>query len=140
MRDRNIQPIKIIIDGRLLASMARHSVQCAPNEACGIIYGNIRDDAYIVEDVKFVENASSSPIQFTMSNADTIRAYDSNSDVVGIYHSHPTSAAIPSGMDREYMLINPVAWVIYSGADQKFRAWHMTDDIHELLIKTENSG
>lgn len=135
LRDNGIPPAKIIINKHILVRLAEHSMECAPNEACGILYGNIKHDTYTVRDVTFVENTAKSPVQFTISNADTIKAYDNSADVVGIYHSHPASPAIPSVMDKKYMRVNPVAWVIHSGVDHTFRAWYMDDDVYEMFIR-----
>lgn len=139
-RGKGIPPSKIIIDKQTLNRLAMHSAECIPNEACGILHGIIKQDTYIVQDVTFVENIAKSPIQFSISNEDTIQAYDNSMDVVGIYHSHPASLAIPSETDREYMHVNPVAWVIHSGVDHTFRAWYMDDDMHEIAIQTENTA
>ena len=118
--------------------MTKHSGECAPNEGCGILYGHIKGDSYVVQDVKFVENTAKSSVQFTMKDADVIEAYNTaqnrDTKVIGIYHSHPASAAVPSGADKKYMEINPIAWIIHSGINQEFRAWYMSDDIYELSI------
>ena len=56
-------------------------------------------------------------------------------EVIGIFHSHPNSDAYPSNTDKKFMQSNPVAWIIYSGVNQDFRAFLLESDIIEIPIE-----
>jgi len=60
-------------------------------------------------------------------------------DVVGIYHSHPKTDAIPSRTDLAWRWADGVADLIISLSGEKpvVRAWSLGDlDFEELQLKT----
>lgn len=117
-----------------------HAESSMPNEACAILLGHAGIDSWEVRHIMTTENAQESPTKFAIPEAQLVRTYrwaeDHNMDVAGIFHSHPTSAAVPSATDETYMRLNPVAWLIYSGTDRAFRAWRMDGDhISEIPVR-----
>ena len=124
--------------------MIRHASAGHPNEACGMLLGRIVGDTYAVLKAALTPNQMRSPVRFAIPDEDIIQAYRTAAkdgmDVVGVYHSHPTSPAIPSGTDAIYMELNPGAWVIYSGLDGRMRAWIMQESIEEMSILTTSGG
>lgn len=88
-----------------------------------------------------VANADASPHRFSMDAGDLIRAYERAAseglDVVGIFHSHPSSPARPSDVDLEYMRANPVPWLIYSGLDGSMRAFVLDGGAREVPVDWE---
>lgn len=131
-------PAVLRVGSRLLRRLVEHSGRCAPNEACGILLGTINGGAYTASDIIFVENTAKSPVRFAMDDADVLGAYQAaerdNLDIAGIYHSHPSSPAEPSETDQTYMRINPTVWLISSGLDGSFRAWHMEGRVREIPL------
>lgn len=115
-----------------------HAQKHDPNESCAILYGRIEGDLAVVKDFFLAYNADGSQSSFTISNEQLIAAYgkaeESNAQVIGIFHSHPDSEARPSGTDRQFMEINPVVWVIYSGSSSDFRAFVLEDQIQEIEV------
>lgn len=108
-----------------LASLARRR---APREACALLVGRAAGGAAVVKRVEEVANSDGSPeTRFSVEAGELIAHYRGAEaeglEVVGIFHSHPTSGAVPSGTDRAHMGANPVAWVIYSVRDGEMRAW-----------------
>jgi len=78
-------------------------------------------------------NAAASPTEF-LSDArgmfDAVREMRrQNIDILAVYHSHPTSAPIPSGTDRERNYSSEVVNFIISLHDEKptARAWWLTE-------------
>lgn len=122
------------------AKMERHAGAGLPNEACGMLLGAIDGSAYDIYDVVLTPNRMESPVRFAIPDGDVLRAYQTAAergmDVVGVYHSHPSSPAIPSGTDAAYMELNPGAWVIYSGLDGRMRAWIRDGPITEMHIRS----
>lgn len=110
-----------------LASLAEHARLCSPDESCALLCGLVRGGDAHVSGLEIVSNESASPDRFSVPAQELISAYGRAAscglDVVGIFHSHPASPAAPSGTDVEYMRINPVPWLIYSGLDGSTRAF-----------------
>lgn len=114
----------------LLDSLARLARKEGPREACALLTGSPvgEGEAVAVSGALPATNASESPeTSFDVPSDELIGAYraaeESGQAIVGIFHSHPSSAAVPSEADRRMMLINPVAWVIYSVRDDEARAY-----------------
>lgn len=126
---------KIILKQSDKKILAQYSENQKPNEACAILFGKGDE----VLDIFLTDNIEESPINFTISNEQLIEAYkiaeDQNVEIVGIFHSHPNSDAFPSNTDKKFMQSNPVAWLIYSGANRDFRAYFLESEIKEIPIE-----
>lgn len=116
-----------------LESLAGHARGCSPDESCALLCGRMRGADAHVSGLVTVANADASPDSFSVPAQELISAYaraeSAGLDVVGIFHSHPASPALPSGTDVEYMRINPVPWLIYSGLDGSTRAFVLDGDL-----------
>ena len=119
--------MRVRIPAGHLESLAGHARSCSPNESCALLIGLVRGGEARVSGLVTVTNQDGSPDRFSMPAEELISAYAQASseglDVVGIFHSHPASPAAPSATDVEYMAINPVPWLIYSGLDGSVRAF-----------------
>lgn len=78
-----------------------------PNEACGLLAGPALPDAGAPVSVHAawpVANALRSPHRFSLDGAGMLDAEDrieaAGQTVIGVFHSHPTSQAVPSATDR----------------------------------------
>jgi proteasome lid subunit RPN8/RPN11 len=124
--------------------MERHAEAGLPNEACGMLLGTVDGPTYHVRDAILTPNRMKSPARFAIPDGDILRAYQTagerGMDVVGVYHSHPSSPAIPSETDARYMDLNPGAWVIYSGIDGRMRAWIRDDSMAEMHIRIDTDA
>jgi len=58
--------------------------------------------------------------------------------IIGIFHSHPNSQAIPSSTDKRFMENNRYVWIIYSGINKEFKAYLLESDILEIPIEFLN--
>ena len=57
-------------------------------------------------------------------------------ELVGIFHSHPKSIALPSNTDRKFMGLNgDVPWIIFSGLTTDFKAFILKEDVEEIKIR-----
>ena len=128
-----MQKIKLTESDKKILS--EYSENQKPNESCAILFG--KDDQVL--DLFLTENIEKSPVNFTISNKQLIEAYkiaeEKKMEVVGIFHSHPSSDAYPSDTDKKFMQSNPVAWIIYSGINKNFRAYLLESDIVEIPIE-----
>ena len=84
-----------------------------PNEGGGFLLGNIQDGGVTIEDIILVENVFAIEEQhhrYAMRPQDWMRLEDEAEarglNLIGYYHSHPDSPAIPSEFDREHALPN----------------------------------
>jgi len=126
-----------------LHTLEKLAVNTLPNESCAILLGKRSNIKPIVQYILPMNNSSHSSIEFNIDADDLYNAYEKarlmNLDIIAIFHSHP-SPPIPSAMDKIFMLINPVIWIIYSTSSHTFKAFISNNDdqiqeINILLIK-----
>ena len=119
----------------LASAMLEHARAELPNEACGLLSGSIQTG----EAVAFhpARNSERSALRYTVHPDDLLRIIleieDAGRDLVGIFHSHTRSPAVPSATDlRESMYPEPF-YVLASLADpdappeRALRAWRIRD-------------
>jgi len=117
-----------------------------PNEGGGFLLGARTADQVTLTDIRPVVNTFASEEQYhryAMTPADWARLEDEADAagliVVGYYHSHPDSPAIPSEYDRVYALPN-FCYLITSVRNAQAgecRAWWLSEDrakFHELTL------
>jgi proteasome lid subunit RPN8/RPN11 len=92
--------VNVVIGRRAHDDIVEHARETAPAECCGLLIGTAES---IVEAAR-TTNLASDPNRFEMDPGDHIRARREartrGLDVLGFYHSHPRSPAIPSARDR----------------------------------------
>ena len=123
----------------VLAAIRRHLVAVYPAEGCGFLVGARRPDGNVVishqlavDNHRVADGAERtryviSPEDFRFAESEAVA---DGLQIVGVYHSHPDSAAQPSSYDREH------AWPrfryliasISGGVVEDERAWELTDD------------
>ena len=134
--------MQIILTAEHRRILTRHAESGVPNESCAVLFGHVNGNDATISDIFLTENADRSPLRFTIPNEQLMLAYktaeERDLDVVGIFHSHPDSEAYPSITDKKFMYMNQVAWVIYSGINQNFRAFMLDEDIFEMTVKWVN--
>ncbi len=127
----------ILLSADQMQKLAQHARDGMPCESCAVLLGDAPDGNARVAEVSLTSNACRSPTRFEIPGEELIRIYRradaKNLDVVGIFHSHPHSAAYPSASDAEFMKINPVVWVIL-GSTFEFHAFVLNSGMHEIPI------
>ena len=120
--------------------LSKLSKDQSPNESCAILFGKTENDKLVVQELYIADNKEESPVNFTISNEQLIQGYQEaekkNLEVIGIFHSHPSSEPYPSETDKKFMKINPVTWVIFSCLTNNFRAYILESDINEIPVVT----
>lgn len=108
-----------------------------PNEGGGFLLGTPSADGIRIEDITAVENVfeeSEQHHRYAMTPGDWMRLEDEADarglTLVGYYHSHPDSPAIPSEYDREHALPNFVYIItsVLEGRAADMRAWKLRAD------------
>ena len=108
-----------------------------PNEGGGFLLGLLEDGGVTIRDIMQVENTFADEEQhhrYAMTPQDWMRLEDEAEErglsLIGYYHSHPDSPAIPSEYDREHALPNFV-YVITSvmmATAADMRVWRLRAD------------
>jgi proteasome lid subunit RPN8/RPN11 len=108
-----------------------------PHEGGGFLLGSVGGDAVHITDILPVANVfeeSERHHRYAMTPEDWMRMEDEADarglTIVGYYHSHPDSPAIPSEYDREYALPNFVYLItqVDGGAAIEMLGWRLLDD------------
>jgi proteasome lid subunit RPN8/RPN11 len=91
----------VIVRRAALDAVVSHARETAPAECCGVLLGALE----AVMDARPARNLATDPNRFLIDPKDHIdarrEARGRGLDVVGFYHSHPHSAAVPSPADLE---------------------------------------
>lgn len=108
-----------------------------PNEGGGFLLGQTVGDRTRIEDITQIENVFETEEQFhryAMTPQDWMRLEDEADarglTLVGYYHSHPNSPAIPSEYDRDHALPNFVYIItsVMQGKAAEMRVWRLRAD------------
>ncbi len=94
------KPMEVVyVTEQHLAEMIDHAREEAPLEACGILAGQ----KHRVAETYRARNVDQSPTSYQLDPEEQYRIFidieDKGLDIVGIYHSHPSSPAVPSNID-----------------------------------------
>src|ERR1044071_7802251 len=105
----------ITVPESLLREIRAHGVKDYPYECCGLMLGHYSAEGEIVTETHPISNAreeSAKRNRFLIEPVELMRgeryAREHDLEVVGFYHSHPDSPAVPSQYDLEH------AWPTYS--------------------------
>ena len=122
------------LPARLAEELLRHARAEAPNEACGLLAGDLASGTASVYHP--ARNADASPHVYTVHPDDLVRIVpgieDAGQDLVAIFHSHTRTPAVPSPTDRRqafYPVVYLLATLIDPDASpaECLRAWRITD-------------
>jgi proteasome lid subunit RPN8/RPN11 len=102
----------IELDAELGRSIKAEGEKSYPNECCGFVLGEIRDDggrnAAALIPIVNAREAEEQYHRFKIEPEDFMRAEmearSQGRDIIGFYHSHPDHPAEPSDYDREHAL------------------------------------
>ena len=129
---------KIIISKAFRENLAQHANKQDPYEACAILLGNTDEETWETTEIFLAKNTDKSEINFTISNEQLLEGYniaeEKKLSVVGIFHSHPKSEPSPSNTDVQFMKVNPVPWVIYSGLTNDMKAYLLESEVIQIPI------
>jgi proteasome lid subunit RPN8/RPN11 len=127
----------IRISEKLLTEIRHHGVRDYPYECCGLLLGRFGGEEKVVSETYAISNAreeSAKRNRFLITPEELMRgeryARGRGLEVVGFYHSHPDSPAVPSQYDLEH------AWPTYSyiivstsaGASSDLFSWEQEPD------------
>jgi proteasome lid subunit RPN8/RPN11 len=113
----------------VIEEMVAHARLEAPIECCGLLVGA----GELIEECHRAVNVRSSAVTYQVDPQDHFavirRARAAGRSVIGAYHSHPASAAIPSDTDVREAYDSGLVYVIVSLADSRpdVRAYRISE-------------
>jgi len=137
--------MQVMIDKALQSRIFQQMEATYPNEGGGFLLGSSRNGVVEIVDVIQVENVFESEEQYhryAMTPQNWARMEDEADTrgltLVGYYHSHPNSPAIPSAFDRDHALPN-FTYIITSveaGKAVDMRVWRLRQDRTQFDAET----
>ncbi len=127
----------VVISGELQQRIFDQMEATYPNEGGGFLLGEADPDGVIVRDIIQVQNVFAAEEQhhrYAMRPQDWMRLEDQADErglsLIGYYHSHPDSPALPSEYDREHALPNFVYIItsVMMARAADMRAWRLQTD------------
>ena len=115
--------------------MIAHSLRDDPLECCGLLAGF----PPFVSTIHPLRNVLSSEVRYDADPRELIEAHIAfrrrGAELLGIYHSHPRSSAIPSKTDLALNFYGDVPRIIVSllGREPEMRIWRLDEDSYEEL-------
>jgi [CysO sulfur-carrier protein]-S-L-cysteine hydrolase len=131
---------RLLLLRKLYEQMIAQARAELPNECCGLLAGRFEDDGKVarVLDCYPLVNLAASPREYLSepkSMFEAVRGMDQKGlDILAVYHSHPTSAPIPSRTDLERNFSDRVVNFIISLTSEPatVRGWWLTaTEFHE---------
>lgn len=126
---------QLVLPPALAQELMAHAQSEVPNEACGLLAGDLasgRASRYLP-----ARNAEASPLRYTVHPDDLVRIVfgieDAGEDLIGIFHSHTHTPAIPSPTDLRSAQYPDAFYLLVTLADPEaaaqaaLRAWRITD-------------
>jgi [CysO sulfur-carrier protein]-S-L-cysteine hydrolase len=115
----------------VLAAIGAHAQRDAPAECCGLLVGT----GDLIDEAVPTRNLEPHPSRYEIDPQDHIkidrRLRGTGRAIVGAYHSHTGTPAVPSPRDLAEAHYPDFVWIIVSlaGAAPDFRAWRMPSGI-----------
>jgi proteasome lid subunit RPN8/RPN11 len=131
------EPMDIKLSSALQKRIFEQMEASYPNEGGGFLLGSVRNGVVTIQDITAVENVFEEAEQYhryAMTPQDWARLEDAAEarglTLVGYYHSHPDSPAIPSQYDRDHALPNFVYIItsVQAGKAADMRVWRLKAD------------
>jgi [CysO sulfur-carrier protein]-S-L-cysteine hydrolase len=109
--------------------MLEHALREFPNEACGLLAGSTMngeagDGAPVVTAEHFypMVNADASPVTYRLDPSEQLKVFNEvdrlGLELVGIFHSHTHSDAVPSETDRKQAFYPDAHYLLVSLSDR----------------------
>lgn len=134
--DKNLE--FLIIPEGIFEEMIAHCRENYPNEACGILAGIGNE----VKKIYKMTNIDHSPVSYMLDSKEQFKVMKdirmNNLSMLAIFHSHPSSAALPSKKDVDLAFYDEVVYIIISLMDRETVVKGFlikSGDVREVLIQ-----
>jgi len=126
---------KVTLSEKAVEIIYRHGKEAFPNECCGFLYGDEKKGRFIELAVP-VDNSKEGDQRkrFEISPFDYMKAeqfaLQNDTQLLGVYHSHPNHPAIASEHDRAVALpyFSYVIVSVVNGEIDDLKSWKLKDD------------
>jgi [CysO sulfur-carrier protein]-S-L-cysteine hydrolase len=136
----------LTLPAELALAMLDHARAELPNEACGLLSGDL--ETGLAVDFHAARNSDRSALRYTVHPDDLLRIVleieDAGRDLVGIFHSHTRSPAVPSATDLRQAMYPEPYYVLATLSDRDatperaLRAWRIRgDNSMEVSLRIE---
>jgi len=135
---------EILLNQKQVDALIQHSEKAGISESCAMLLGTHNDQQWNVKEVFLTRNAhNESETSFIISPEELLQGHQlaekKQLELVGIFHSHPNTVALPSNMDKKYMIVyGDIPWIIFSGINMDLRAFILEEGMEgekEIKIK-----
>ena len=126
---------RLTLPAALAEELLRHARADVPNEACGLLAGDLASG--VATAYHPARNADASPYVYTVHPDDLLRIVlgieDGGEDLVAIFHSHTHTPAVPSPTDRRQARYPGVYYLLATLSDpdaspaECLRAWRIEE-------------
>jgi proteasome lid subunit RPN8/RPN11 len=131
-------PIRLFVPKDVYSMMIAQALSEQPNECCGLLAGvrEATEGVARVQRIYPLVNAAASPVEYLSDARSMFEAMRDmrrlSLDVLAVYHSHPTTAPVPSRKDLERNYSEEVMNLIVSlmNAPPEVRAWWLTAETY----------
>lgn len=118
------------LPSRLADDIVRQAGFCFPEEGCGILVGSPDSEPPLVTQLHDARNISERPrVHYVLDPAAHVRAArEARRDglsILGFWHSHPHSPAVPSATDLADAFADFSYLIV--GEDHSLRSWRLVD-------------
>ncbi len=125
----------ITLPAVVVEAVQRHSGNCAPDEACGLLAGVDGQVTFFYPLTNLAEDSMAYVVDPVGHFGALRHANRHGWELVGVFHSHPNAAAVPSPTDVEGAL-EPEWFHLILGRDG-LRGWQIRgSEVSELSLRT----
>ena len=129
---------RVILKKSIYDEMISYSQKCAPEEACGILFGVIDDNNdCVVAKCVMITNIEHSHMHYTMDQSEQMAANrlarKEGLKKVIIFHSHPKGPDRITREDVKLAIDTSIIWIVVSFVDNEF------PDLKAFVIQDEES-
>lgn len=126
-------PFRLVVPRELYEAMVRQAREELPNECCGLLGGVVAGGVGRVVKRYPLVNEAASPVEYACEGRSLFDAHKDmrrlEIDLLAVYHSHPTSAPVPSKKDLALAFWPQAVYLIVSlaAAEPEVRGWWLTE-------------
>jgi proteasome lid subunit RPN8/RPN11 len=135
---------RLVIPAPLLDEVVAHARADAPLECCGLLAGRVADGTGTASVRYAIRNDAASPTEYETNARDMLNAFramrEGGLELLAIYHSHPTSAPVPSRRDLARNTYGETAAhliVSLAAPEPVARAWWLTETGYREVDRAE---
>lgn len=111
----------VVLPGEVAAALPRLADLALPREACGLLVGRTDEGSVRITGFAPSRNLAAAPDAFEIDTSLHLvlqrRLRARGEAVVGVWHSHPSGAALPSARDAAGAWQDGLIWLITAGAE-----------------------